>query len=179
MEQPEVDFGGLYSSFRSANIEDPTLFQSSAPCRGVALGGFPESNLISAAENELLPLQTRTAPPSASVAAPSMAELNMILKTLQSMVPEFPKLEIGDPGTKPRRLQQWLLHVSQAIEPAGHHVMSWWQWVRTSAESTHRIFLTKLFDQRERVFPQEQMPVHHAQVESWMRPRILACLPKL
>ena len=62
---------------------------------------------------------------------------------------------------------------------SGHHVMSWWQWVRTSAESTHRIFLTKLFDQRERVFPQEPMPVYQAQVESWMRPRILACLPKI
>lgn len=56
--------------------------------------------------------------------------------------------------------------------------MSWWQWVRTSAESTHSIFFSKLLDQRERVFPQETVPPHHAQVESWMRPRILACLPK-
>ena len=157
---------------------DPIMYQFSAPCRGAVLGGVPERNLPSAAVNELLPLQTRTAPPSASVAAPSMAELNMILKTLQSMVPEFPKLETGDPGTRARRLQQWLLHVSQAIEPAGYHVMSWWQWVRTSAESTHSIFLTKPLDQRERVFPQETVPLHHAQVESWMRPRILACLPK-
>ena len=131
---------------------DPIMYQSSAPCRGAALGGVPERNLLSATGNELLPLQTRTAPPSASVAAPSMAELNMILKTLQSMVPEFPKLETGDPGTRARRLQQWLLHVSQAIGPAACHVMSWWQWVRTSAESTHSIFLTKLLDQREKLY---------------------------
>ena len=141
-----------------------TLCKSSAPCRGAALGRVSERNLCSAAENGLLPLQTRTASPSASVAAPSMAELSMILKTLQTMVPEFPKLEAGDPGTRGRRLQQWLLHVSQAIEPTGYHVMSWWQWVRTFAESTHSIFLAKLLDQRERVFPQETVPLHHAQV---------------
>ena len=45
LEQPEVDFGGLYSSFRSTNIEDPTMFQSSAPCRGAALGTIPKRNL--------------------------------------------------------------------------------------------------------------------------------------
>ena len=95
------------------------------------------------------------------------------------MVPEFPKLEIGELGTRPRRLQQGLLNVSQALEPAGHHVMSWWQWVRKSAESTHCIFLTKPLDQREIIFPTETIPAHLAQVESWMRPRILACLPQI
>ena len=105
-----------------------------------------------------MPFQTRTAPPSASVTAPSMAELNMIFKTLQTMVPEFPKLEIGELETRPRRLQQWLLNVTQALEPAGHHVMSWWQWVRKSAESTHCIFLTKPLDQREKIIPTEPIP---------------------
>ena len=179
LEQPEVDFGGFYSSFRDATIEDPTMFHSSAPCRGAALGTIPKRNLLSAAEHEPLPFQTRTPPPSASVAAPSMAELSMILKTLQSMVPEFPKLEVGELGTRPRRLQQWLLNVTQALEPAGHHVMSWWQWDRNSAECTHCIFLTKPLDQREIIFPPEPIPAHLAQVESWMRPRILACLPKI
>ena len=111
--------------------------------------------------------------------APSMAELNMIMVTLQTMVPEFPKLEIGELGTIPRRLQQWLLSVTQALEPTGHHVMSWWRWVRTSAETTHSIFLTKSLDQRERVLPTDSIPAHLAQVESWMRSRILACLLKI
>ena len=47
---------------------------------------------------------------------------NKVLKTLQTLVPELPKLEPGDPGTRARRFQQWLLQVSQAIEPAGYHV---------------------------------------------------------
>ena len=62
LEQPQVDFSGL-SGYRSANIEDPTMFQSSAPCRGAALGAIPKRNLLRAAENELLPFQTRTALP--------------------------------------------------------------------------------------------------------------------
>eukprot|EP00959_Pyramimonas_sp_CCMP1952_P080159 1675675-Pyramimonas_sp.AAC.1 len=127
---------------------------------------------------ELQAPPARTALPPASVTAPSMAELNMVLKTLQTLVPEFPKLEPGDPGTRARRLQQWLLQVSQAIEPAGHHVTSWWQWVRSSAESTHTVYLSKPLDKREQIYPQEALPPQHAQVESWMRPRILACLPK-
>ena len=88
-----------------------------------------------ASEIDLLQPQTRSAMPLASVAALSTAGLNMVLKTLPIPVPEFPKLEAGDPGTRARRLQQWLQQVSQAIEPAGHHVMSWWSWVRTSAKS--------------------------------------------
>ena len=103
------------------------MFQSSAASRGAAPGRVQERNLFSAAENEPLPFQTRTAPSSASVTAPSMAELTMTFKTLQTMVPEFPKLEIGELGTRPRRLQQWLLNVTQALEPTGHHVMSWWR----------------------------------------------------
>ena len=57
--------------------------------------------------------------------------------------------------------------------------MSWWRWVRTSAETTHSIFLTKSFDQRESVLPTDSIPAHLAQVESWMRSRILACLLKI
>ena len=33
LEQPEVGFGGLYSSFRDTGIVDPAMFQSSASCR--------------------------------------------------------------------------------------------------------------------------------------------------
>ena len=58
------------------------MFQSSAPGREAALGKVSERNLLSAAENEVLPLQTRTSFPSASVAALNMAELNTNLPDL-------------------------------------------------------------------------------------------------
>ena len=102
----------------------------------------------------------------------------MILKTLQTLVPEFPKLEPGDPSTRARRFQQWLLHITQALEPAGSHVTSWWSWVRASAEQAHRVMTTRPVDQRESIIPREAIPPQFVQVESWLRPRILACLPR-
>eukprot|EP00973_Karenia_brevis_P005267 721301-Karenia_brevis.AAC.1 len=110
--------------------------------------------------------------------APSMAELTVISKTLQTLVPEFSKLEAGDPATRARRLQQWLQQITQSLEPAGHYVTSWWRWVRASAQDTHATFLKKPLDQREQIYPFELIPPQLAQVESWMRPRSLACLPK-
>ena len=151
------------------------MTQVHAQSCGAAQGVAPEIDLLNVATQQP---QTRSAQHVAPVPAPSTAELNMVLKLLQTFVPEFPKLEAGDPGTRARRLQQWLQQVSQAIEPAGHHVISWWSWVRTSAESNHRVFLTKALDQREQVFPRDAVPLQHTVVESWMRPRILACLPK-
>ena len=169
---------GFFASFRDSGTGDPPGVQVSASSRGAALGREPEANLLDAPEVEPVWLQTRTAPTPASVSAPSMAELNMILKTLQSMVPEFPKLELGQTGTRPCRLQQWLLTVTQALVPAGHHVMSWWQWICAAAEKSHGVFLIKPLDQREAVSPGDAIPAHLMQVESWLRPRILACLPK-
>merc|ERR1711994_1216552 len=107
-----------------------------------------------------------------------MAELNMVLKTLQ-MVGEFPMLELGDSATRARRLEQWLRQVAQSLEPTGHTVTSWWQWARNSAEAAHRVFLDTALDQRETVLPQGGVPSQHAVIESWMRPRILTCFPKV
>ena len=42
----------------------------------------------------------------------------MILKALQSLVPEFTKLDLGDAGTRAQRFQKWLLQITQALEPA-------------------------------------------------------------
>ena len=90
----------------------------------------------------------------------------MILKTLQTMVPEFPKLEPGDPGTRARRLHQWRLQITQALEPAGQHVCSWWNWVCTSAEKAHQLFVTRPLDQREQIYPRDPVPTQFLQLES-------------
>ena len=80
-----------------------------------------------------------------------MSELTMILKTLQSLVPELPKLEQGDPATRARRLQQWILRVGQAVQPAGHHVIEWWRWCVQSAQEAHKVFLQTPLHQREHI----------------------------
>ena len=143
---------------------------------GAAPGRIPEAELLRAPDPGGPP-QSGNAGPDASGSGPSMAELNMVLKTI-SMVGEFTKLELGDPTTRARRLEQWLRQVTQSLEPTGSIVASWWQWARNSAETAHRDFLNTALDQREAVLPQGGLPPQHAVIESWMRPRILASLPK-
>ena len=65
---------------------------------GAAPGMIPEAELLGAADPGQPP-QSGNAGPDASGSGPSMAELNMVLKTI-SMVGEFPKLELGDPTTR-------------------------------------------------------------------------------
>ena len=102
----------------------------------------------------------------------------MILKTMQTLVPDLPKLEPGEPATRARRYQQWVLQVSQALAPTGSHVMAWWNWINSSAQTSHKEFIETPIDRRERIMPSERVPTEHSTVECWMRPRILACLPK-
>ena len=137
---------------------------------------IPEADLLGAADPGQPP-QSGNAGPDASGSGPSMAELNMVLKTLQ-VVGEFPKLELGDPATRARRLEQWLRQVTQSLEPTGPTVAALWQWARNSAEAAHRVFLITILDQRESVLPQAGVPPQFTVIESWMRPRILASLPK-
>ena len=124
------------------------------------------------------PAQSEHAEPEASGSGPSMAELNLVLKTL-NLVAEFPKLELGDPTTRARRLEQWLRQVTQSLEPAGHIVTSWWQWARNSADAAHRVFLATALDHRESVLPPGGVPPRLTVIESWLRPRILGSLPKV
>ena len=163
----------------------PTLYSTATSGRGVA----PESARSPPISREAeLSHSAGSAGPStfqsmsvvspAPVATPSMGELNMILKTLQTLVPEFPKLDPGDPSTRARRFQQWLLQVTQSLEPAGSHVAAWWSWVLTTAEQAHRVMTIRPVDQRENIIPREAFPLQFVQVESWLRPRIFACIPK-
>ena len=58
----------------------------------------------------------------------SPAELNMLMKSIQVFVPEFPKLEMGDSSSRAGRLLSWRISVDQAIIPAGPHLIPWWKW---------------------------------------------------
>ena len=86
-----------------------------------------------------------------------MAELNMVLKTVQ-LVGELPRLELGGSVASATRLRQWLRQVAQSLEPAGNAVTSWWQWACNSANAAHRVFLVTALDQREAVLPQGGVP---------------------
>ena len=92
---PRTSGGPTVSSGEPIGIEGmrtagaPAVAQPSAQGRGAAP---PGTNLPSSADNNLQTLQSRTANSPASMDPPSMAELNIILKTVQTLVPEFPKL---------------------------------------------------------------------------------------
>ena len=101
---------------------------------------------------------TRQADLSALAGAPSTGELNMILKLLQQMVPEFPKLEPGEPGTRAHRVWEWLQNITTDLEPAGPHPTAWWTWVKASAGAAHQVFLETPLETREQVFPANPMP---------------------
>ena len=147
----------------------------SLPTFGCGAGSHSGSFPAAAGGLQLLPSGTVGSP--APAAGPSTGELNMILKTMQTFVSDLPKLEPGDPATRARRFQQWVLHVSQALAPTGFHVTAWWNWINSSALEAHKEFIEAPIDRREHILPRQRVPPEHSTVECWMRPRILACLP--
>ena len=47
------------------------------------------------------------------------------LKSIQTFVTEFPKLELGDQATRASRLISWRAAVEQADNSAGPHLIQW------------------------------------------------------
>ena len=108
----------------------------------------------------------------------SAAELGMLLKSIQAFVPEFPRLEMGDPVTRANRLLAWKISVQQAINPAGPHLIQWWKWCQKEADQAYKVFLKTAMHERKTIIPISTMPSAWMQVEAWIRPRILEALPK-
>jgi hypothetical protein len=102
----------------------------------------------------------------------------MLMKSIQAFVPDFPKLELGDPATRATRLRSWRTTVTQAINPAGPHLIAWWEWCLREAEVAHKSFLKTPLHQRESILPGAPMPSAWLQMEAWVRPRILEAMPK-
>ena len=65
----------------------------------------------------------------------------MLMKSIQTFVPEFPKLEMGEPSTRANRLLSWTITVEQAINPAGPQLIQWWKSCRKEAQKAYDLFL--------------------------------------
>ena len=100
------------------------------------------------------------------------------MKAIAAFIGELPKLEFGDSATRASRLQTWLGAVSQAVQPAGPHLIKWWQWVQQEAERAHKLFLVTPVMSRESILPTASIPDPWLQLESWMRPKLLEVLTK-
>ena len=163
--QPARSLGG----HAAAGVEGPSALQlQSASCGAPLLGTLGG---LAPTPPELL---DGDAPPQSL----SPAELNMLMKSIQVFVPEFPKLEMGDSSSRAGRLLSWRISVDQAINPAGPHLIQWWKWCQREAEKAYKMFLKMPIHQREAVLPTAPMPEAWLQVEAWIRPRILDALPK-
>ena len=108
----------------------------------------------------------------------SPAELGMLLKSIQTFVVDFPKLEMGESGTRASKFHGWKIAVEQTINPAGPHIIQWWKWCLQEAENAHKVFLQTPLHQREAVMPTASLPAPWLQLEAWIRPKILDSLPK-
>ena len=102
----------------------------------------------------------------------------MLLKMLDTFLKELPRLELGDASTRAHRLLTWKVAVQQQITPAGRRLKAWWKWCIGQAETTYDVFLLAGIHEREAIVPKAQMPVEWEQLESWMRPKVIECLPK-
>ena len=108
----------------------------------------------------------------------SMGELNMILKIMQQCVVEFPNIELGGMAERPDHLRKWRYAVSASLEAAGPHVIDWWQWSITTAEMHHRMYAQAPIMNREGIKIDFRIPTKWRQIEVWIRPKLLACLPQ-
>eukprot|EP00959_Pyramimonas_sp_CCMP1952_P390066 8174435-Pyramimonas_sp.AAC.1 len=85
---------------------------------------------------------------------------------------------MGDAASRATRLHSWRITVTQAINPAGPHLIQWWAWCLQEADNAHKVFLKTPLHQREGIEPTTPMPAPWLQIEAWIRPRILETLPK-
>jgi len=108
----------------------------------------------------------------------SSADLGMLMRTIQSFVPEFQRLELGDAATRANRLLTWRTTVTEAINPAGPILIEWWNWCLKEAEVAHQSFLLAPISTREAIMPSAPMPTAWLQLEAWMRPHVVKSLPQ-
>jgi len=108
----------------------------------------------------------------------TVSELNFILKAIQSCVGEFPAIELGSPADRPEHLRRWRYAVRQSLESAGPQVMAWWTWCWEVSEAAHKVYMRAPVMSREGIRVPERAHPRWVQIETWIKPRLLACLPQ-
>ena len=101
----------------------------------------------------------------------------MLMKTIQQYVQEFPKLGLGEPGTRGTRLITWKIHVAQLLLPCGPTVDQWWTWCVSKAERAYTVFIDASIYDRAAIVPEDQMPTEWKQLDSLLRPKLLEASP--
>ena len=107
----------------------------------------------------------------------SNGDLGMILKLLQQIVGEFPTIILRGMAERPEDMRKWRYAVLTSLKAAGPIVESWWKWCVSSADLTHRLYVQSPIMTREGITVAHRTPTKWLQLESWIRPKLIACLP--
>ena len=107
----------------------------------------------------------------------SNSDLGMILKLLQQMVGEFPTIILRGMAERPEDMRKWRYAVLTSLKAAGPQVESWWKWCVSSADQTHKLYVQSPIMTRESITVGQRTPPKWLQLESWIRPKLISCLP--
>ena len=99
------------------------------------------------------------------------------MKALQSLIGAFPSIELGGVAERPEALRKWRFATTTSLEAAGPHVTTWWDSCWAQAEAAHRLYLQAPVMNREGLRVQKSTSQRYAQLESWLKPRVLAAMP--
>ena len=94
------------------------------------------------------------------------ADLSMLLKSIQTFVPQLPKLELGDILTRAQRFLSWKVAVDQALIPCGPHLQAWWRWVVDKSAMSYKLLLRASASEKQKVFPTAELPMQWIQLDS-------------
>ena len=108
----------------------------------------------------------------------SMSERSMFLKVLQQCIGDFPSIELRGMAERPEDLRKWKYAVATSLEAAGPQFKEWWTWSITTADLTHRPYAHAPIMNREGIAVEARTPMKFVQLESWIRPKLIACLPQ-
>ena len=107
----------------------------------------------------------------------SNSDLSMILKLLQQIVGEFPLITLRGMGDRPEDLRKWRYAVLTSLKAAGPQVEAWWKWSVSAADNAHKLYVQSPLMTRESITVAQRTSVKWQQLESWVRPKLIACLP--
>ena len=103
-------------------------------------------------------------------------ELNILMKFLTSM-PELPKIEVGDVGTRGEKLQLWLVNMKTQLKATRPCVVSWWEWSNDKADELYQHWLKAHPTERMHLKIECALPRRWETVEGLMKPKLLKTMP--
>ena len=108
----------------------------------------------------------------------SNSDLVIILRVLQQCLGDFPTITLRSMAERPEDLREWKYAVATSLKAAGPHVQEWWTWVNTTAELTHKLYARAPIMAREGIAVGQRTPGKFLQLECWIRPKLISCLPE-